>query len=640
MNCEQVEELLSAYLDNALAPEERLSVAVHLHHCNRCSSILADFRRFDALLSELPHVHPAPELRERIFSSPEYLELTGTFDAHVTNGQEEVADNWTMPHPAAKNVRRNIPGRPQLVAISGGRSGYNTSSTSSAKPTLGRVPLVRQSRGNGKLRVALGTLVAAVLITLALGSIFALNRISKQAPTAHYKATNPPAQDSAQQVPLSAGNRFVFLRDGALLSTLTDGSSKPERLTSTSVTVGPNWVVSPPLPGRSAGDMVAYIDPQSATLHIIRSDGLQDTIVKQHLLKSGVQPASIWDTQTGTVILNSLTWSNDGSMLAFVADPAGTGLTNLYIYSKETGSVQMVPLSTKGSVSHPAWSPDSVRLAFELTHNGTVSILDYNTQNRGLLTIADGIVSQGTIGANVLTLDWSADVDTPAITWSVGTIGHVQSIWVRRVGVANSVGVQLLTSGDFVQAIYSHNGYNNAGSWLLISSILGRPGDLWRIDAMPGARLIPLTNGRQVGFAWWSPDDTQVDYLDGVSAGVGTFHVINLATGIDTLIASGVADTPAPAWSSDSQQLVYSTGTQIAVVNLINPHTIQKPLILKLRGPASAYAWTATANSSHQLVVAQNDVQQGIYLVNTQQNTFVQVDNQGARGPIWWTEIP
>src|SRR5690348_17114290 len=119
MNCEQVEELLSAYLDNALAPEERLSVAIHLHHCNRCSNVLADFRRFDALLSELPRVHPAPELRERIFSSPEYLELTGTFDARATAEEEQVADNWTVPHPTAKNVRRNTPGRPRLVAIPG-----------------------------------------------------------------------------------------------------------------------------------------------------------------------------------------------------------------------------------------------------------------------------------------------------------------------------------------------------------------------------------------------------------------------------------------------------------------------------------------------------------------------------------------
>ncbi len=62
MNCEQVEELLSAYLDDALAPEERVDVAAHLQECSQCSSILVDFRRFDALLKQLPRdyqrIHP------------------------------------------------------------------------------------------------------------------------------------------------------------------------------------------------------------------------------------------------------------------------------------------------------------------------------------------------------------------------------------------------------------------------------------------------------------------------------------------------------------------------------------------------------------------------------------------------------
>jgi len=51
MNCEQVEELLSAYLDNMLAPEERRQVAAHLQTCRSCTQALADFRRNDALLA-------------------------------------------------------------------------------------------------------------------------------------------------------------------------------------------------------------------------------------------------------------------------------------------------------------------------------------------------------------------------------------------------------------------------------------------------------------------------------------------------------------------------------------------------------------------------------------------------------------
>src|SRR5947208_8979342 len=122
MNLNQVEELLSAYVDNALALEERHEVATHLQGCSRCSAILADFRRFDALIAHLPRVSPDVALRNRIFSSPHYLELTGTADAART------VDNPTVPHPRA---RRDTASRPKLVVLPGGRS-------SSASPTSSR----------------------------------------------------------------------------------------------------------------------------------------------------------------------------------------------------------------------------------------------------------------------------------------------------------------------------------------------------------------------------------------------------------------------------------------------------------------------------------------------------------------------
>ena len=126
-----------------------------------------------------------------------------------------------------------------------------------------------------------------------------------------------------------------------------------------------------------------------------------------------------------------------------------------------------------------------------------------------------------------------------------------------------------------------------------------------------------------------------VDYLDALSSGVGTLHAVNVVTGVDALIATGVADDPAPAWSVDDQGLIYTTGTLIGVVNL---QANDQTLFLKLKGVASAFAWSAT--SPHQVVVALDDVHQGIYLVDIQQNTSLQVDKQGAGGPFVWTEIP
>src|SRR6516165_2884770 len=123
MNCERVEELLSAYLDNALAYEEWREVSAHLQVCPGCSAILAEYRRNDALIERLPRVSPDHSLRTRIFTSPEFLELTGTFD-----NPGEMYEDWTIPKLPANSTRRDTPGRPQLIAIPGGRSTIPTPS--------------------------------------------------------------------------------------------------------------------------------------------------------------------------------------------------------------------------------------------------------------------------------------------------------------------------------------------------------------------------------------------------------------------------------------------------------------------------------------------------------------------------------
>ncbi len=620
MNCERVEELLSAYLDNALASEEWQEVIAHLQTCTNCSAMLIEFSRNDALISHLPRVSPDPALRNRIFSSPEFLELTGTFDI-----SSEAQQDWTVPKLPAKSPRRDTPGRPQLVAIPGGRS---TTPTPSIQP-----PPPRRSRNSRTLRTLFVVLAATIILAMGIGSFLGLNSWRRQTQVTNNGAITPPT-NPLQSGPLSAGVRFVFLRDGALWSIVTNSSNKQaDRLTPGNVTVAANWVVSPAQAGRLAGDMLAYIDLQKAFVHIIRSDGQQDTIIKQPLLNATIQPASVWDTDTGATILNSLAWSNDGSMLAFVADPSGAGQTRLYIYSTETGITQMVPLSAKGSIAHPIWSPDGKRVAFELVNNGSVSIFDYNTENHGLLTITNSLDSQA--GDTVLSLNWSPSLDEPAITWSVGVIGHVHSLWVRRVGVGGAVEPWRLLVGDYVQAIYSRNGNNSTGSWLVVTSVAGRAGDLWRIDVVPGSGFVRLTSGKQVNFAQWSTDGLHVDYLDALSSGVGAFHVVNMRTGVDSLIATGVVNDPAPAWSTDGQELVYSTGTRVGIVNL---QTGNGTLFLKLNGVASSFAWSVT--SSHQVVVALRDMSQGIYIEDTLHNTSLQMDKLGARGPIEWTEIP
>ena len=637
MNCEQVEELLSAYLDNSLAlgetaepaTELRQKIALHLQDCIQCSTMLADFRRFDTLLTQMPRVSPDPTLREKIFFSPEYLELPDTYD-HLDIDKER-----TRPY---KNVRRDTPGRPQLVALPGGRhASRETSPTFSTQTPTSLQPRAkaRRRRGNWGLHIMQAAIAATLLLTLGVGSLISWKLWSQSAHTVVSTTTFTPPAGLSQGGPLSAGIYFVFQRDSTLWSAPVDGSSKAERLTPKSITVAEDWTISPPLPGRSAGDKLAYIDLQQAFVHTLRSDGQSDTVVHQPLLKTGIAPSSMWDTSTGEAILESLAWSNNGSKLAFVADPTGANVTSLYILSTETGNVQSVPLPIKGSVSQPVWSPDGIRIAFAVSNNGVISILDYNTQNHGLLTITNNVNVQRRPNDTLLSLDWSPDADAPAITWSVGSIGHVHSIWLRRVGNSGSVTPQELTQGDYVQAVYSRAGHSGLGSWLLVTSLLGRAANLWSIDLTPGTVPTVLTRGKQVNFAQWSPDGTYVDYIDTISSGVGTLHVVNIATTADMLVAAGVANEPPPAWSVDSQQLVYNTAKQTVIVDVQGSLQYHP---LKIRGLASLFSWSVS--SPRQLIIALNDEQTGIYLVDTQRNVTLQVDQQAINGPLLWAEIP
>jgi len=478
-------------------------------------------------------------------------------------------------------------------------------------------------------------IAATLLLTLGVGSLIGWKLWTQNVHPAVSSSTITPPAAPAPGGPLSAGIYYVSLRDGSLWSTPADGSSKAERLTPKSVTVADSWVVSPPLPGRSAGDKLAYIDLQHAFVHTLRSDGQSDTVVPQSLLKAGVAPSSLWDTSTGEAILDSLAWSKDGGMLAFVADPTGANTTNLYILSTDTGSVQLVPLPIKGSVSQPVWSPDGKRIAFAVSHNGVVTILDYNTQNHGLLNITNNVNVQGRANDTLLNLDWSPDVNAPAITWSVGSIGHVHSLWVRHVGNGGIASPQELSQGDYVQAIYSRTARNGTGGWLFVTSYLGRAANLVSIDLIPGTIPTILTRGKQVNFAQWSPDGTYVDYLDSISSGVGTLHVVNVNTATDMLVARGVTNEPTPAWSADDQQLVYSTGQQSVIVDVQGSLTLHP---LKIHGLASFFSWSVS--SQHQLVIALNDEQTGVYLVDTQRNSALQLDQQALDSPIFWTEIP
>ncbi len=642
MNCEHVEESLSTYLDNMLAPDERRAIAIHLQTCPGCTIYLAELRQNDTLLAQLPRIRPGVALRERLFASPEMFELTGTVST-VSSASQNFTQAYTRD-ARAQNSRETVKG-PQLVSAPGVHSSsfeqryplpkIAPTPTTEARSAYHRRSVRAEKRYPTPLQIALA---AVIIVGLATASLIGLSlRHSASTTTNISGAITPPAGPGLSQgEPLAAGMRFIFLRDGTLWSTLADGKShQVERLTPPDVTVAPHWSVNSPMKGHSAGNMLTYIDLRSAKIHVIRSDGQQDRMISQDLLPKASISASTWKTQRGGTILSSPAWSNDGNLLAFVGDPTGNGQTNLFIYSLETNTVQTVELNSTGAIARPIWSPDGTRLAFTMTNEGITSIFDYNTQTRESVELTNLAESRGNGTNIILTLAWSPIVSDPAVTWSLGVIGNVSSLWIHRVGANNTAYPQLLVKGSYVQALYSAHGGNGSGSWLLVLAESGQAGDIWRIDLTSDAGLIRLSIGKQVSLASWSSNGTFIFYLDTQTNGISNGHIVNSVTGTDQFFASNVSASPMPVWSPDASVLAYSAGNQIKI---IDANGTGQPQQLHLHGTVTTFSWSPTG--APQLVVALSDTTPGIYLVDITHNTSLQLDRLSTSGPIDWTEIP
>jgi len=69
MDCRDIKELLSAYIDGALSQEERAQVEEHLKTCKECSESLAALKEAVSQIKGLEEVEPPPLLAKRIMKA-------------------------------------------------------------------------------------------------------------------------------------------------------------------------------------------------------------------------------------------------------------------------------------------------------------------------------------------------------------------------------------------------------------------------------------------------------------------------------------------------------------------------------------------------------------------------------------------
>jgi hypothetical protein len=66
MDCTAIQERLSAYFDDELAPDEQQAVASHWRDCPECAAELSSFQQLSNLAAELPLLDPPPETWARV----------------------------------------------------------------------------------------------------------------------------------------------------------------------------------------------------------------------------------------------------------------------------------------------------------------------------------------------------------------------------------------------------------------------------------------------------------------------------------------------------------------------------------------------------------------------------------------------
>lgn len=615
MNCKWAEGHISACLDGTLDPAVRDEVVAHVDSCTQCSSVLADFRRFDRLVGDLPRYEPADDLRARIFGSAEFAAIVQSLDEQGAGALRPAV----MSHPVTRPrvmpeewVGRNGHDRPLTVPPTPIVAQADTTDKT-ADQVDGR-PAALRTRGGAPpwTRVALS---AAAVLVLMLGSALLIKQGFSH-PDRAGRLTISQVGQPGGIAPLAAGARVVYARDGALWSAPEHGPGLASQLTPGGVVVGAGWAVAP-LANGSGGSHVAYIDLKTGRVHIVRSDDQQDHIVGGAVAPAVMIAPSFWTSAEGQTILAGLAWSPDGSQLAYLADVAGTGTTTVIVVHADGTATATIDAVAGVSDAMLTWSPDGQRVAFVQVSAGSQSIWDYNVGTQQVRQLSTAAEPGGSSTAVVRALGWLPAAAGPAVTWASGSpAGAYTGVFVRRV-LGDGAAQRLTATGrSFAAAAYTASLTN--GTWLL-----GDGAELMSISAPSGfvERLAVAGGVRAVA---WAPDGSAAALV----TGAGELRLWLRGAGLIP-IASGVSAQSAPAFSPSGAQLAYLVAGQVRLVRVSGGVAGAPHGVAGLSG-ATALAW---APDSQRLALA---LAGGVAIVDADGSVVSQVDaHTPASGLVW-----
>lgn len=524
MTCEKAEDYLSAYLDDMLDPQLRQEIEMHLNGCASCREVLAEYRRYDELLVSVPRVTPSTELRDRIFQSPEVVALI-----RKQGGRPESPSHGLSADP------------------SDGRA-------TSADPTPARL---RSSSPPWK-RVALQS---AAVLALLLGSALLIKQGLLHSGTTSGHGSVLTIAGPHDKAPLSAGNRAVYERGGALWSVPESGPELAGQLTPTGVTVT-GWGVSP------NGQLIAYTDT-AGRIHVIRSDDQSDSVIGR--VDAAPLSSGFWTTAAGRDVSRSIVWSPDGGRVAYVAVDASGRLT-LHVMNSSGAKDVTVSTGAAGAIAAPIWNADGSRLAFVETVSGSEHAVVFDTAS-GQARIVAAQADPADAAATFARLAWVADSSVPTVTWAASNGNAITGVFTQAA--TSGEATRLTPSGTrYTAADYSAHG---SGQWVVASeNTIGALSVL--VPGTSGVGASAATTTGSIAQAEWSPDGSTVVYLT-KSGQLGLWSPGNAPV----TVASNVSSLP--VWSPDSSRFAVQVSDGVLSVRVANGQPTVLSRLVTAPGP-------------------------------------------------------
>lgn len=590
MTCEKAEGFLSAYLDDMLDPQHRREVEAHLSSCAHCRAVLEDYRRFDLLLGREPQVAPPEELYARIVESPEFVAITRSRErGGVLTALRPVTRSESRASAPPDLVQGESPG---VAVVRGGRG----------------VP--------GLARVALQ--IAAVM-ALILGSALLIKQgffhLGGETGRSVIQTYGAPPQNS---MPLSAGARVIYERDGALWSAPEAGPGVAQRLTPPGVHAG-GWSVSPD------GTLVAYIDEQSGQLLVIRSDD-QNNHVAGTVVASGKVDAQFWGTDAGKAINAGIAWAPNGERIAYLAGSNSPTATALRLVNVDGSNDGVVDTGAAALLAQPTWSGDGLQVAYTRMENDVQSVYSYNTVTQQVMRVA-AQADPDDATAHVDRLIWLPDTISPVLTWAARNGGTYTGIF-STPSPQGSAKVLRLTPAGMRFAAVDFTARHAGGSWVVAP--INDNSTLHTVSArVAGLGLLASPQGA-VRSLQWSPSGDSVAVVT-VDGRLGLWFPWSTGS-TDVLIAGEIGPvTNSPAWSRNGARLAVSTVNGVVSFRVaggvVNGKTTLTP-----SGDVMALVW---ATDGESLALAGTS---GVTVVSLDGAVVKLVDSHATQGGvIMWT---